>query len=317
MKKSGLAKAGYDNAKSLLDILREMGETAAALWWRFFDWLAQVEWRKLIIIWLLLMLFAMTPFGLPEQTTGFILLSLGLKVLAGGKRKAEIEARDATSHADAEGLERRLVEARMAALQAQVEPHFLFNTLALIGQLIETDPPQAARIHQNLIDYLRATLPQMRAKGAGTLGRQIEMSRAYLAIMQARMRSRLAVSIDVPDDMLSATFPVMMLQILIENAIKHGLEPKIAGGRIDIRARVDGQMLQVDVIDDGIGFNVHAGDGLGLANVRERLRILYGSRAQLVIEAPLTGGTRAGIRIPYAPDIFAGTFKGDVAGDFK
>ncbi|SEN58277.1 hypothetical protein SAMN05428959_102492 [Duganella sp. CF517] len=305
MKKSRLAKAGYDNAKSLLDIVREIGETAAALWWRFFDWLAQVEWRKLIIIWLLLLILGLTPFGLPKQTVGFILLSLGLKVLAGGKRKAEIEARDATSHADEEGLERRLVEARMAALQAQVEPHFLFNTLALIGQLIETDPPQAARIHQNLIDYLRATLPQMRAKGAGTLGRQIEMSRAYLAIMQARMRARLAVSVDVPEHMLSATFPVMMLQILIENAIKHGLEPKIDGGRIDIRANVDGQMLQVDVIDDGIGFNVHAGDGLGLANVRERLRILYGQRAQLVIEAPLTGGTRASIRVPYAPDIFA------------
>jgi len=305
MKKSRLAKAGYDNAKSLLDIVREIGETAAALWWRFFDWLAQVEWRKLIIIWLLLLILGLTPFGLPKQTVGFILLSLGLKVLAGGKRKAELEARDATSHADEEGLERRLVEARMAALQAQVEPHFLFNTLALIGQLIETDPPQAARIHQNLIDYLRATLPQMRAKGAGTLGRQIEMSRAYLAIMQARMRARLAVSVDVPDHMLSATFPVMMLQILIENAIKHGLEPKIDGGRIDIRANVDGQILQVDVIDDGIGFNVHAGDGLGLANVRERLRILYGQRAQLVIEAPLTGGTRASIRVPYAPDIFA------------
>ena len=305
MKRSRLAKAGYDNAKSLLDIVREIGETAATLWWRFFDWLAQVEWRKLIIIWLLLLILGLTPFGLPKQTVGFILLSLGLKVLAGGKRKAELEARDATSHADEEGLERRLVEARMAALQAQVEPHFLFNTLALIGQLIETDPPQAARIHQNLIDYLRATLPQMRAKGAGTLGRQIEMSRAYLAIMQARMRARLAVSVDVPDHMLSATFPVMMLQILIENAIKHGLEPKIAGGRIDIRANVDGQMLQVDVIDDGIGFNVHAGDGLGLANVRERLRILYGQRAQLVIEAPLTGGTRASIRVPYAPDIFA------------
>jgi sensor histidine kinase YesM len=109
--------------------------------------------------------------------------------------------------------------------------------------------------------------------------------------------------------MLSATFPVMMLQILIENAIKHGLEPKIEGGRIDIRASVDGQMLQVDVIDDGIGFNIHAGDGVGLANVRERLRILYGNRAQLVIEAPLTGGTRSSIRIPYAPDIFAGSAK--------
>jgi LytS/YehU family sensor histidine kinase len=309
MKKNRLAKAGYDNAKSLLDIVREIVETGTSLWWRFFDWLAQVEWRKLMMIWLLLLLFGLTPFGLPKQTGAFIVLSFGLKVLAGGKRKAELEAREATTHADEEGMERRVVEARMAALQAQVEPHFLFNTLALIGQLIETDPPQAALIHQNLIDYLRATLPQMRAKGAGTLGRQIEMSRAYLAIMQARMRSRLAVSVDVPDDMLSATFPVMMLQILIENAIKHGLEPKIEGGRIDIRAAVEGRTLQVDVIDDGIGFNTHAGDGIGLANVRERLRILYGNRAQLVIEAPLTGGTRASIRIPYAPDIFAGSAK--------
>jgi LytS/YehU family sensor histidine kinase len=309
MKKHRLAKAGYDNAKSLLDIVREIVETGTSLWWRFFDWLAQVEWRKLLMIWLLLLLFGLTPFGLPKQTGAFIVLSFGLKVLAGGKRKAELEAREATTHADEEGMERRVVEARMAALQAQVEPHFLFNTLALIGQLIETDPPQAALIHQNLIDYLRATLPQMRAKGAGTLGRQIEMSRAYLAIMQARMRSRLAVSVDVPEDMLSATFPVMMLQILIENAIKHGLEPKIEGGRIDIRAAVEGRTLQVDVIDDGIGFNTHAGDGIGLANVRERLRILYGNRAQLVIEAPLTGGTRASIRIPYAPDIFAGSAK--------
>ncbi|MBV7536383.1 histidine kinase [Duganella sp. sic0402] len=309
MKKNKLAQAGYNNAKSLLDIVREIGETAVSVWWHFFDWLAQVEWRKLVIIWLLLLILSVSVLHVDEQLWTFILASFGLKVLAGGKRKAELEARNAETHADEEGIERRVVEARMAALQAQVEPHFLFNTLALIGQLIETDPPQAARIHQNLIDYLRATLPQMRAKGSGTLARQIEMSRAYLAIMQARMRTRLAVSIDVPAEMLSATFPVMMLQILIENAIKHGLEPKIDGGRIDIRASVDGQMLQVDVIDDGIGFNHFAGDGLGLANVRERLRIQYGNRAQLVIEAPLTGGTRASIRVPYAPDIFAGGAK--------
>jgi sensor histidine kinase YesM len=309
MKKNKLAQAGYNNAKSLLDIVREIGETAVSVWWHFFDWLAQVEWRKLVIIWLLLLILSVSVLHVDEQLWTFILASFGLKVLAGGKRKAELEARNAETHADEESIERRVVEARMAALQAQVEPHFLFNTLALIGQLIETDPPQAARIHQNLIDYLRATLPQMRAKGSGTLARQIEMSRAYLAIMQARMRTRLAVSIDVPEEMLSATFPVMMLQILIENAIKHGLEPKIDGGRIDIRASVDGQMLQVDVIDDGIGFNHFAGDGLGLANVRERLRIQYGNRAQLVIEAPLTGGTRASIRVPYAPDIFAGSAK--------
>ena len=125
----------------------------------------------------------------------------------------------------------------MAALQAQVEPHFLFNTLALIGQLIETDPPEAARVHAHLIDYLRSTLPQMRARDGGTLGKQVELSRAYLAIMQARMKERLQVRFEVPDLPHSAPFPPMMLQTLIENAIKHGLEPKIAGGTVD-RARL-------------------------------------------------------------------------------
>ena len=298
-------KTSSGNTGRLLGFVREVGDTASTLWWRFFDWLAQVPWRKLAVIWFLVLLFGATPFGMPEQAVAFIAISFGLKVLAGGKRKAEIEAHQASAQAGEESLERRLVEAQMAALQAQVEPHFLFNTLALIGQLIETDPPQAARIHTHLIDYLRATLPQMRAKGSGTLGRQLDMSRAYLAIMQARMRSRLAVSIDVPFEMMSATFPPMMLQILIENAIKHGLEPKVEGGRIDIRARVDGQMMVVEVCDDGVGFNVHAGDGVGLNNVRERLRILYGNRAQLLIEAPLDGGARATIRLPYAPDIFA------------
>ena len=218
--------------------IREVGDTASVLWWRFFDWLAQVEWRKLAVVWVLLFLLGLTPFGMPEQGVAFIFISFGLKVLAGGKRKAELEARAASTHLDEESLERRLVEAQMAALQAQVEPHFLFNTLALIGQLIETDPPEAARVHEHLIAYLRATLPQMKARGNGTLKRQIALSKAYLAMMQARMKSPLAVSIDVPPEIESASFPTMMLQILIENAIKHGLEPKIEGGRIDIRASV-------------------------------------------------------------------------------
>lgn len=299
------ARAGSSVAGRVLAFVREVGDTASALWWRFFDWLAQVAWRKLMVIWVLVVLLDLTPFGQPEQASAFILASFGLKVLAGGKRKAEIEARQAATQAGRESLERRLVEAQMAALQAQVEPHFLFNTLALIGQLIETDPPEAARIHTHLIAYLRATLPQMRARGGATLGRQLDLSRAYLAIMQARMKARLAVSIDVPAGLLSASFPSMMLQMLIENAIKHGLEPKIEGGRIDLRARVDGDMLQVDVCDDGAGFKPHAGDGVGLDNVRERLRILYGARARLVIEAPPEGGTRASIRLPYAPDIQA------------
>jgi sensor histidine kinase YesM len=298
-------KMAAGGARGALDFVRELGETASALWWQFFDWLAQVPMRQLVVTWVLAVLLACTPAILPEQAVAFIFVSLGLKLLAGGKRKAELEARAAAEQAGTEGMERRLVEAQMAALQAQVEPHFLFNTLALIGQLIETDPPQAARIHQHLIDYLRSTLPQMRSRSNATLGRQIALSRSYLAIMQARMKARLAVSIDVPPELESATFPPMMLQILIENAIKHGLEPKIEGGRIDIRASVAGNVLQVDVQDDGVGFSDCAADGVGLANVRERLRLMYGSRAELLIETPPEGGCKSSIRVPFAPDIFA------------
>jgi hypothetical protein len=187
----------------------------------------------------------------------------------------------------------------MATLQAQVEPHFLFNTLALIGQLIETDPKEAARVHAHLIEYLRSSLPQMRAGGGGTLGKQVELSRAYLAIMQARMKERLAVRFEVPDFLGSAPFPPMMLQTLIENAIKHGLEPKVAGGTITVRGHVVGATLHVDVCDDGVGIDLHADEGVGLANIRERLALLYGKDAELVIEMPPGGGACASIRLPY------------------
>jgi LytS/YehU family sensor histidine kinase len=282
-----------------IDILREALQVATVLWWNFFDWLALVEWRQLFLTWFLVLMFGALV-NTPEPAGWFIFISFGVKVLAGGKRKAELVAKEATAQADVAMLERRLLEAQMATLQAQVEPHFLFNTLALIGQLIETDPPQAARIHMHLIEYLRSTLPQMRAVGGGTLGRQVELSRAYLAIMQARMKERLAVRFDVPDFLNSAPFPPMMLQILIENAIKHGLEPKIEGGMIQVRASVVGATLHVDVCDNGVGFDLHADDGVGLANIRERLRLLYGNLAELVIEAPLEGGAYTSIRIPYA-----------------
>jgi len=296
--------------RSALAFVREIGETARTLWWKFFDWLAMVEWRELVVI-DILVLVTMGMLDAGEAGGWFVFLSFCLKILAGGKRRAEVEAKEATEHAGTESLERRLAEAQLAALQAQVEPHFLFNTLALIGQLIETDQRQAAKVHAHLIDYLRATMPQMRSRSNNTLGRQVEMSRAYLAIMQARMKERLAVYIDVAPELLSASFPPMMLQTLIENAIKHGLEPKIEGGRIDIRATTSngpgGDILDVEVHDDGIGFDVHAGEGVGLANIRERLRLLHGNRAQLIIETPHDGGARVIIRLPFTPDIFAGS----------
>lgn len=281
-----------------MTLLRELGVTARQNWWLFVDWLAVIEWKKLAILWVLVMI----GFGLlntPEPGVWFMLISGGVKVMGGGKRKAELEAQAADRKADVANLERRLTEAQMATLQAQVEPHFLFNTLALIGQLIETDQAEAARVHAHLIDYLRASLPQMRAAGSATLGKQVELSRAYLAIMQARMKERLAVQFRVPDFLATAPFPPLMLQTLIENAIKHGLEPNIAGGHIDVSARVDEATLIVDVFDNGAGFNPTSNDGLGLANIHERLNLLFGREAELVIESPPGGGTRASIRLPY------------------
>jgi sensor histidine kinase YesM len=281
-----------------LDFLRDAFNEASQLWWRFFDWLAVVEWRQLALTWFLALMVCV-PLGVPEPAIWYVIVSFGVKVLAGGKRKAELVAKEATMQANVATLERRLMEAQMAALQAQVEPHFLFNTLALIGQLIETDPQEAARVHAHLIEYLRSTLPQMRARDGGTLGKQVELSRAYLSIMQARMKERLAVRFEVPDFLGSAPFPPMMLQTLIENAIKHGLEPKIAGGTVTVRAYVDGLILHVEVCDDGIGIDPHADDGIGLANIRERLQLLYGTSAELVIQTPLAGGACAVIKLPY------------------
>jgi LytS/YehU family sensor histidine kinase len=281
-----------------LDVVRDAMGEAGKLWWRFFDWLAVVDWRQLALTWFLALVF----FGVlhtPEPAVWYIFVSFGVKVLAGGKRKAELVARDATAQANVATLERRLMEARMAALQAQVEPHFLFNTLALIGQLIETDPPEAARVHAHLIDYLRSTLPQMRAGGNATLGKQVELSKAYLAIMQARMKERLQVRFEVPVFLGSAPFPPMMLQTLIENSIKHGLEPKIAGGTVSVRAFVVGADLHVEVCDDGVGIDPHADEGVGLANIRERLQLLHGAAAGLDIMMPPAGGACATIRLPY------------------
>lgn len=280
------------------DLVREAFATARENWWLFVDWLAVTEWKRLAILWALVLVgFALLH--TPEPGIWFMLISFGIKVLGGGKRKAELEAAAADRKAGVANLERRLTEAQMATLQAQVEPHFLFNTLALIGQLIETNPPEAARVHAHLIDYLRSSLPQMRSAGSATLGKQVELSRAYLAIMQARMKDRLTVTFRVPDFLGSAPFPPLMLQTLIENAIKHGLEPSIAGGHIEVAARVEDATLVVEVRDNGVGFKPISDDGLGLANIRERLQLLFGSAAQLQIEAPPEGGTRASIRLPY------------------
>ena len=177
----------------------------------------------------------------------------------------------------------------MEALQAQIEPHFLFNTLASIDQLIQTDPPRASKMQQSLIRYLRSALPQMRDGRRPSLGQQVNLCSAFLEIMSVRMEGRLQPVVSVPEGLKSAVFPSMMLQTLVENAIKHGLEPKPEGGRLEIGAEiVDGQ-LAVHVQDNGIGFMPKAEGGVGLANVRERLKALYNGKAELIISVPPGG----------------------------
>jgi hypothetical protein len=278
--------------------LRDIRSAIAMLWWRFFDWLAVVSWKTLLIVSLLgLILAALLKFH--QAFLLLIVASIIIKVVAGGKRSAELTASEATQRAETEQLERNVLEARMEALQAQIEPHFLFNTLGSIDQLIQTDPPRASRMQQNLIRYLRSAMPQMRDGSRPSLGQQVNLSSAFLEIMAMRMEERLEPIVNVPEGVKSAVFPSMMLQTLVENAIKHGLEPKGAGGKLEIRAEIADGQLTVHVIDNGVGFMPKTDDGVGLANIRERLKALYGGRAELIISVPPAGGTCATIKVPY------------------
>ena len=278
--------------------LREIRKGIVVMWWGFFDWVAVVSWKTLLLVSFLGLILA-GIFKIPTLAFLLIVAAFIIKVVAGGKRRAELTANEATKRAETEQLERTVLEARMEALQAQIEPHFLFNTLASIDQLIQTDPPRASKMQQSLIRYLRSAMPQMREGRRPSLGQQVNLCSAFLEIMSVRMEGRLQPVVSVPEGLKSAVFPSMMLQTLVENGIKHGLEPKPEGGRLEIGAEiVDGQ-LAVHVLDNGVGFMPKAEAGVGLANVRERLKALYDGRAELIISVPPAGGTCATIKVPY------------------
>ena len=235
----------------------------------------------------------------PMPVLFFIIASFIIKVVARGKRRAELKASEATRRADTEQLERTALEARMEALQAQIEPHFLFNTLASIDQLIQTDPPRASKMQQSLIRYLRSAMPQMREGSRPTLGQQIDLCSAFLEIMAVRMEERLQSVVSVPEGLKSALFPSMMLQTLVENAIKHGLEPKPEGGRIEIGAEVVDGQLAVHVTDTGVGFMP---EGRRRRGTRPMSRAIAGpvQRARRADhQVPPEGGTCATIKVPY------------------
>lgn len=209
------------------------------------------------------------------------------------RRRAE----QATSEHNA--TEKELTQARLNLLQAQVEPHFLYNTLASAQVLAATDPPRAEQMLGHLIQYLRRSLP--RAENAmSPLGEELERTQAYLEILKIRMGARLEARIEVPDALKAVPLPSMMLQTLVENAIKHGLEPKPGGGTLWIMARLVEDGIAVTVADDGLGLGgaQSSGTGIGLQNLRERLRLSYGGQASFSLTSNFPQGVAATLLLP-------------------
>lgn len=227
---------------------------------------------------------------LPKTQNGLLLAVL---VLATATVAVVVEM--AVEARRAQRLQVMEAQAELKLLQAQIEPHFLFNTLANLRQLVQTGAPEALAMLDHLAHYLRTALPDIRTPGS-TVGRELELARAYLEIMRIRMGGALAFSIDMAPDVAGVEWPPLMLMTLVENAVKHGIAPR-GGGRIEIRATQDAKGVRVEVDDDGPGLAKPMGRGVGLANVRERLRTLYGARARLELAQREPAGVRAVIEI--------------------
>jgi len=212
-------------------------------------------------------------------------------------QSSDAEARTAELRRGA--LETQQLATRLRLLQAQVEPHFLFNTLSNVRRLGQTDAATGRAMLGQLTRYLRAALPRMRAD-EGTLAEEIDLVSAYLGLQKIRMGERLEFAIDAPTALLSAHVPPMMLATLVENAIKHGVGPLAEGGAIRVSAESSPGALILAVADSGRGFRAESGSGVGLANVRARLAALYGERAALELKANAPRGVVASIRLPLS-----------------
>jgi sensor histidine kinase YesM len=207
-------------------------------------------------------------------------------------------ARAAAEKANAAAVAKQATQAQLQLLQAQIEPHMLFNTLANLQSLIAVDPARAQTMLDQLILYLRATLVSSRVETT-TLAHEFSLMEAYLGLMSVRMGTRLSRTLHLPDSMRDLRIAPMLLQPLVENAVRHGLEPKIDGGHIEVAASLEDSMLRLTVTDTGLGLDAAGGGtGVGLANVRERLQALHGAMAGLTLERNLPSGAIARISIP-------------------
>ncbi|MDQ3445230.1 MAG: sensor histidine kinase [Pseudomonadota bacterium] len=231
-------------------------------------------------------------------TVSIVFSTFWYRYIAGKTRLARAEAESERERVKVVELQRQALDAQLRSLQAQIEPHFLFNTLANVVSLIDTAPDKARLMLERMIELLRASLAASRSERT-TLGQETALIAAYLDILRIRMGERLSYSIDVPAELLNVSIPPLSLQPLVENSIKHGLEPKLEGGSVRLSARATDGALQLDVEDDGLGFSPRAGSGVGLTNLRERMTSLYGAKARLVVEE-LARGTRVRMTIPLA-----------------
>jgi signal transduction histidine kinase len=243
----------------------------------------------------------------PARLWGIVIIAgsgMGLGLLAAiaagvRERLAEARAHELQFALERSRLERQALDARLALLQAQIEPHFLFNTLANVQALVESGSSRAGDVLKSLIAYLRAAMPRLH-EGAATLQQELTLVRAYLELMQMRMPDRLAFEMTCDPALLQRPFPPMAILTLVENAVRHGIDPLEQGGRIDIDARCEAGGWHVDVQDDGAGIDPRREPGTGLVNLRERLLGFFGPGASLQLEERAPTGLRARIVVPEA-----------------
>lgn len=216
------------------------------------------------------------------------------------RRSVTVRSAVQTAELHSAQLERQLAQVRLQVLRSRIEPHFLFNTLATVRRLHQTDPAQGARLLGHFLSYLRLTLTSDHT-GRTTLGQELDLLDAYLNVVAMRMSGRLTLRWEVPPALRSCELPPLSVATLVENAVKHGIAPRPEGGEIEIRAVASGGMLEVSVTDTGVGFTGSGGTGIGLASIRSRLNTLYGAGASLNLENNLPCGVRARLRLPMRP----------------
>ena len=202
--------------------------------------------------------------------------------------------------AEQERLARQLSETRLRLLQAQIEPHFLFNTLGAVQQLAQTESPRAADLTANLITFLRASLGDMRTEQV-TLQAELALIEAYLKVMKTRLADRLQFNLTLPPTLADIRIPSMLVLTLVENAIKHGIEPALRGGTIDVVVTDQGTQYQIEVRDTGAGESLPTTLGVGLSNLKERVQLAYGTSGSFTLQTLEPSGMLATLRLPLVP----------------